>query len=180
MTFSLLKCAESLFSELQLCSKTSAALRQERDDAQAQGNVFLPGSPEETKYRQQMQECEEKIQIILLGLDVALGPGLLDRALEVSRSKPSYSNSYSSSSSHGKRITAYVSEPSQRRCWHVQGDAGVYLCVEGFCSCRNFCTKLTSGVPLCKHLIAIKLATALEEVNTVVVPDAQYARLLCA
>lgn len=72
-------------------------------------------------------------------------------------------------------IEAIYHEESNRHYWKVQSrsqDSGYYLCLQESCSCPFFMASLRQGVQpdnlqkiVCKHLVAVRLATALRRVK---------------
>lgn len=81
------------------------------------------------------------------------------------------------------RIVQCVGRNSGRRFWLVEssGKRNAYVCLGGhYCSCRSFLelSKRSSGVLLCKHLLAIRLAPYLSNVIEEFVEDDQLHRIL--
>lgn len=69
-------------------------------------------------------------------------------------------------------VHEYVEETSSRRYWKVIGSHDTqYLCLEGYCNCPFFMNAMRShsadvqGRIVCKHLIAVRLASALRRVE---------------
>lgn len=58
----------------------------------------------------------------------------------------------------------------------VQGKDDDYICLPNYCPCRSFFERArrTTGEVRCKHLVAIRLFTALGLVDIKVLPDAQF------
>jgi SWIM zinc finger len=56
-----------------------------------------------------------------------------------------------------------------------------YTCTEKFCSCRSFSemARTTTSEILCKHLLAVRIGTALNMIVEQVVPDNLFADLMC-
>lgn len=86
-----------------------------------------------------------------------------------------------------KRIRRIKSASTTRFFWKVpsQSFRGAqkkdYVCTEKFCSCRSFLelAKSTKSEILCKHLLAIRMGTALGMVVEQVVPDVMFVEMMC-
>eukprot|EP01039_Chlorochromonas_danica_P011035 gene11035-12285_t len=91
-------------------------------------------------------------------------------------------------SSTSPTIEAIYHEETNRHYWKVQSrsqDSGYYLCLQESCSCPFFMTSLRQGgLPdnqqkiVCKHLVAIRLATALRRVKMQRVPLERFLVLM--
>ena len=106
-----------------------------------------------------------------LAVDAILGEGMLDKALDLCK----LSTKYGQLCSH--EIVMFEARLSQRRCWHVKSRGSIfYSCLEDFCSCPHFAMSLESDTPLCKHLLAIKLAQKMGTTFVKIVNDEDYAK----
>lgn len=73
-----------------------------------------------------------------------------------------------------RRVRKYLFRPSGREIWTVVGNKGEYQVIPsvGFCACADFYYRLKDGaVHLCYHLLAQRLAEALDAFETVRVSD---------
>jgi predicted nucleic acid-binding Zn finger protein len=80
-----------------------------------------------------------------------------------------------------KKVTLYTFNPSGRRVWIVAGKSQDYeiLPVAEFCACNDYYFRVIGGkTPLCYHLIAQKLAEALEKYNLVKEKDKKYSTFM--
>lgn len=78
--------------------------------------------------------------------------------------------------SHVYRI---CSVPSGRFLFRVATEKNVYICWDHFCSCDHFffeCAK-KGDAPYCKHIIAMRLATALCKLQEETVTDKQWTAI---
>ncbi|GBG30589.1 Hypothetical Protein FCC1311_068092 [Hondaea fermentalgiana] len=126
------------------------------------------GTAEQDAAREARRKCEEKAFASALALDALVGPDLLDRALAVCKPKD-----------RANAVRRFVARRSRRTCYHVCGVQSVYLCVEGFCSCRDFVSRAEAvDVPMCKHLVAAALADALGVSEEIIVNDEDFAKHL--
>lgn len=84
-------------------------------------------------------------------------------------------------------IRCYASQGpgGRRKCWRMPGsDKGTeYTCMLHYCPCPTY-TELAGRVTegrtvMCKHLVAIRLATALGIVNESVLGDEQFVAKMC-
>jgi predicted nucleic acid-binding Zn finger protein len=76
-------------------------------------------------------------------------------------------------------IKKFTSESSDRSCWKVHGSQGKdYMCLENFCSCQSYLqqAKQHRGRILCKHLLAVRLATSMSKINCEVISDEKFAQ----
>lgn len=88
-------------------------------------------------------------------------------------------------------ITCYASLPVtnskiKRRCFRVPGSTKgtEYTCYPNFCPCRSFFdmskqSQYPAQTVMCKHLIAIRVATLLGLVTTENLPDPQFVQKFC-
>lgn len=87
-------------------------------------------------------------------------------------------------------IQCYHSNPVsnstiKRKCWRIPGsDKGTeYTCLLNYCPCANFTemTKCASEgrVVMCKHLVAIRIATAMNLVSNETLNDDQFVGKMC-
>ena len=60
----------------------------------------------------------------------------------------------------------------------VKGFSGTYSVFGGFCSCRNFPIRVCSGVPYCKHVIAVHFAEAIGTVKEVELAPGDFETVL--
>ena len=80
-----------------------------------------------------------------------------------------------------ERVKKYVFSPSGRIVWIVVGREREYqiMPAAGFCSCDDFYFRvMDKEVHLCYHLIAQKLAEALEKYNLVKEKDKKYSTFM--
>lgn len=80
-----------------------------------------------------------------------------------------------------KRIKKYIFKPSGRTLWIAIGQNAEYLIYSnaGYCSCSDFYFKvLDHEKAYCYHLLAQKIAEALNHFDLVEEEDEAYARLL--
>ena len=80
-----------------------------------------------------------------------------------------------------RRIKKYIFRPSEREVWIAIGNSGEYLIYPhaGYCSCSDFYFRvLDEEVAFCYHLIAQKLAEALEYYDTILEEDEFYRELM--
>ena len=68
-----------------------------------------------------------------------------------------------------------MAEACGRRCHVVKGEAATYSVFAGFCSCRNFASRLKMDTPYCKHIVAVKLAEATQQTVRRTVSDKDFA-----
>ena len=132
---------------------------------------------------------EQKFRACTLALDSILGQTMIDKALQICTVswKPSATN-FNHSLSRDKmlqesrktwKLTKIVSETSKRQCWHIAGEnKKIYLCIEGFCSCRAFIFALETNFPICKHILAVKISERFGDFNKISVSDEQYPNYL--
>ena len=86
-----------------------------------------------------------------------------------------------------KRITRIKSASTSRVFWKVpsQSSRGSnqkdYICTEKFCPCKSYrdLARLGRHDVLCKHLIAIRIGTALQLVIEQIVTDKVFADMMC-
>jgi predicted nucleic acid-binding Zn finger protein len=79
------------------------------------------------------------------------------------------------------RVKKYEFKPSDRVVWIVVGDEGEYevLPSVNFCSCNDFYFRVIRGeVPLCYHLIAQKLAEALNRFSVMEKKNEAYRAIM--
>ena len=81
------------------------------------------------------------------------------------------------------KVRCYRSQSSARSFWIVPGSRGAeYTCVSGGCTCQSYLEMSKSaGVNIevmCKHLIAIRLATALDMVVHETLSDENFVQQL--
>lgn len=80
-----------------------------------------------------------------------------------------------------RRIKKYLFRPSEREVWIAIGNSGEYLIYPhaGYCSCSDFYFRvLDEEVAFCYHLLAQKLAEALEYYDTILEEDEFYRELM--
>ena len=80
-----------------------------------------------------------------------------------------------------KRIKRYVFQPSGRIVWIAVGRQSEYqiLPESGYCDCNDFYFRVVDGeAGLCYHLLAQRLAAALEEYDEVREDDEYYNELM--
>jgi len=80
-----------------------------------------------------------------------------------------------------RRIKKYIFRPSEREVWIAIGNSGEYLIYPhaGYCSCSDFYFRvLDEEVAFCYHLLAQKLAEALEYYDTILEEDEFYRELM--
>jgi predicted nucleic acid-binding Zn finger protein len=86
-----------------------------------------------------------------------------------------------------KQIKLIKSATTSRRFWKVPSHSfrGAYqkdyICTEKFCPCKSYfeLAKITRDEILCKHLMAIRIGTALNVINEQVVIDSVFADMMC-
>lgn len=79
------------------------------------------------------------------------------------------------------RINKYVFRPSDRIVWIAVGQSGEYLIYPhaGYCSCGDFYFRVLDGeAALCYHLIAQKIAEALNHFDIIFEEDEVFNTLL--
>jgi predicted nucleic acid-binding Zn finger protein len=73
-------------------------------------------------------------------------------------------------------------EATERCFWKVPSSTKGrdYLCLRSFCPCRSYYeqSKTANGVVMCKHLAAIRIATALGRVQITTVPDNLFVQMM--
>ena len=77
-----------------------------------------------------------------------------------------------------KKLTVYMGEKTERLVGVVAGSSGeshLLLLAGEYCTCPSF---QFSAQLYCKHLLAVKLAQALDSVETIVVEDSHVENLL--
>lgn len=80
-----------------------------------------------------------------------------------------------------RRIKKYIFRPSDREVWITIGTTGEYLIYPyaGYCSCSDFYFRvLDEEVAFCYHLLAQRLAEALEYYDTILEEDEVYHELM--
>jgi predicted nucleic acid-binding Zn finger protein len=80
-----------------------------------------------------------------------------------------------------RRIKKYIFRPSEREVWIAIGNSGEYLIYPhaSYCSCSDFYFRvLDEEVAFCYHLLAQKLAEALEYFDTILEEDDVYRELM--
>lgn len=80
-----------------------------------------------------------------------------------------------------RRIKKYVFRPSDRVVWIAIGNSGEYMVYPhaGYCSCSDFYFRvLDEEVALCYHILAQKLAEALEYYDVILEEDEVYRELM--
>lgn len=80
-----------------------------------------------------------------------------------------------------KRVKRYLFKPSQRVIWIVVGKERDYQIIPGaeFCTCDDFYFRvMDQEVHLCYHLIAQRLAEALDDYDTIEEYDGLYEALM--
>lgn len=74
-----------------------------------------------------------------------------------------------------------------RRFWKVRSTEGSteYVVLKMFCPCRSFSdmwkhcdSKVDNHLPLCKHLLAVRFATAMNKVAVMDVSDEEFVRII--
>ncbi len=79
------------------------------------------------------------------------------------------------------RVKLYIFDPSSRRVWIVVGKSRDYQILPRaeFCTCNDYYFRVIGGkTPLCYHLIAQKLAEALDKFDLVTENDEMYDALM--
>ena len=79
------------------------------------------------------------------------------------------------------RVKKYVFKPSGRTLWIAIGQNAEYLIYSnaGYCSCSDFYFRvLDNEKAYCYHLLAQKLAEALNHYDTIIEDDEAYSQLL--
>jgi predicted nucleic acid-binding Zn finger protein len=81
----------------------------------------------------------------------------------------------------GRRVKKYVFNPRNRNVWIVVGKIRDYLIMPAadYCTCDDFYFRVMDNqIHLCYHLIAQKLATALESYDTIEENEQLYDTLM--
>jgi predicted nucleic acid-binding Zn finger protein len=80
-------------------------------------------------------------------------------------------------------IRKIINSSSTRCFWKVPSSSKGkdYVCLKEFCSCRSYfeLAKSTSDKVLCKHLATVRIATALDAVQTQVLPEISFVEAMC-
>ncbi|MGQ9543600.1 MAG: hypothetical protein ACUVTM_05910 [Candidatus Bathyarchaeia archaeon] len=80
----------------------------------------------------------------------------------------------------GGSVKCYVFKPSGRVIWEVKGSKGTYQVMPhiNFCSCDDYYFRVMSAEKqLCYHLIAQRLASALNHFEREEFPDREYGKI---
>jgi len=80
-----------------------------------------------------------------------------------------------------RRIKRYVFHPSGRVVWIAVGQGGEYLILPaaGYCGCSDFYFRVVNGAAgVCYHLLAMKLADALDSFDVIDEEDEAYRLLM--
>jgi len=80
-----------------------------------------------------------------------------------------------------RRIKRYVFHPSGRVVWIAVGQGGEYLILPaaGYCGCSDFYFRVVNGeAGVCYHLLAMKLADALDSFDVIDEEDEAYRLLM--
>ena len=80
-----------------------------------------------------------------------------------------------------RRIKRYVFHPSGRVVWIAVGQGGEYLILPaaGYCGCSDFYFRVVDGeAGVCYHLLAMKLADALDSFDVIDEEDEAYGLLM--
>mmetsp|Transcript_4610 Transcript_4610/g.6881 ORF Transcript_4610/g.6881 Transcript_4610/m.6881 type:complete len:172 (-) Transcript_4610:4066-4581(-) len=109
---------------------------------------------------------QEQLKNAILALDVLVNPGTVDKAMHICQQKRS--------------IEKFQTSTGTRECFHVKGSHGAkYLCLDGYCSCPDFTSKLQTAVPYCKHLLAVRFGQVLGVIGQVhLASDQDFAKQL--
>ena len=70
----------------------------------------------------------------------------------------------------------------QRHFWTVKGSQGnEYICLQNFCPCPYFLqhARMRPGRTFCKHLLAIRIYSAMYKDNIIILSDEQFALVMC-
>ena len=79
-------------------------------------------------------------------------------------------------------VKQFASNSCGRRCWKVKGSHDKdYTCLKNFCSCPSYSmqARQTNNEVICKHLLAIKLASMLGWIETELISDERFVEILC-
>lgn len=79
-------------------------------------------------------------------------------------------------------VKQFISSSCGRVCWKVRGSQDRdYTCLANYCSCPSFFqqSKQVDGKIFCKHLLAIKLATVMQLMDTETVSDERFVEVMC-
>ncbi len=80
-----------------------------------------------------------------------------------------------------RRIKRYIFHPSGRVVWIAVGQGGEYLILPaaGYCGCSDFYFRVVDGeAGVCYHLLAMKLADALDSFDVIDEEDEAYGLLM--
>jgi predicted nucleic acid-binding Zn finger protein len=80
-----------------------------------------------------------------------------------------------------RRIKKYIFKPSEKEIWVAIGSRGEYMIYSrsGYCSCSDFYFRvLDNEIALCYHLLAQKLAKALDHYDLIIEEDEAYRELM--
>lgn len=131
----------------------------------------------------QQAPCEERQrENFLRALDFILGDHehLLDHCMDV----------IDSATACQKSIRKLISNTTGRSFWKVPSTntnksmqrQNEYICTSSYCSCKSF-TELAKGISddglICKHLLAVQVATALGLIEEEAISDDKFANELC-
>jgi predicted nucleic acid-binding Zn finger protein len=84
---------------------------------------------------------------------------------------------------HPTPVTAYVCGTYGKKCWTVKGSQGrEYICLQEFCNCSHFLQQArhTTERIECKHLVCIRIATALRRVVEQEVSVEKFISVMCS
>ena len=80
-----------------------------------------------------------------------------------------------------RKVSKYVFKPSEKKVWIVIGKGNIYQILPSvnFCSCNDFYFRVIGQeIFLCKHIIAQKLADALEKYSVIVKNEKEFESLM--
>lgn len=78
---------------------------------------------------------------------------------------------------------AQPNDPFPRRVWRVPGyERDSYLCYRNYCSCKSYFdkAKATKTRVLCKHLVAVILATVLRRVTVILASEVEVGSMVAS
>lgn len=81
-------------------------------------------------------------------------------------------------------IVKFKNDASGRIVWKVRGSQGKeYSCLKNYCSCPSYLNQVRhdplSSSNICKHIIGVKIGTALNKVNERIVNNDKFIELMC-
>mmetsp|Transcript_1438 Transcript_1438/g.1721 ORF Transcript_1438/g.1721 Transcript_1438/m.1721 type:complete len:166 (-) Transcript_1438:191-688(-) len=156
---------------LDLCFRTLGGLLKQREQTLQESNPVLQfeqRAENEKRKRRKLVQLEERCGYYLQAIAVLIGREQLEKAMSLCSRKGS--------------IIRYRCRTSGRSCYNVNGQLEAYVIFDQdetggilFCSCYSFAQRYDQTQPYCKHLVALRLSTALGNCLTVEVDDSEFA-----